>query len=184
MTQSRTTPPAPGRTSSLIRRFDDIELPAPGTWTVAGSHATIAFSSPRWLGRTDRWLGRAACATVAVGESTDDVAVTVLLDAPGRPALGGPPGGPIAWHAVLEVEAVPNLHPWALSGELSVDGCVYAVQATLAYHGVWRRGNGPYGWFVLSGTIDHGTRASRRTRFCFELLAAAPVSLSAERGAA
>jgi hypothetical protein len=65
-----------------------------------------------------------------------------------------------------------------------VDGTeLVPVRATLSYHGVWRRGDRPYGWFVLAGDI--GERAgTERLRFRFELLALGPDAESGMCGAA
>ena len=136
MTLAHTPPPATRRTHSLVRRVDGVECPAPGPWTVAGRHATIAFAFPRPLGRTDRGRGRAAAATIVVDENPDAVAVAVLMEAP-RPLMIGSCPPPTAR---LDAASVSRGHRWALSGSLSVDACIRPVEATLAYHGVWRRG--------------------------------------------
>src|SRR4051794_5032246 len=172
MTHAHTRYSTDGPTPPLAR-LRGVELPVPGTWTVAGSHARIAFDWPRRPGRTDTWQGRAIGATVAVGPSVRDIAVAVLLDVPGRSTIVGG-GGPAAGPARLEAATATNRQPSALSGELSVDGCVYPVHATLTFHGVWRRADGAYGWFGLSGAIDHGGRAKWWTRFCVDLIAEEP----------
>jgi hypothetical protein len=84
----------------------------------------------------------------------------------------------------ISVAAAPSLHHRDVSGRLSVNGRVVPVQATLAYRGVWRRGDRLYGWFALTGSIDDGRRVRRRLQFSFDLLADAPASADSERSAA
>ena len=83
---------------------------------------------------------------------------------------------PVITGTPLEDAAARNLHQWELSGRLSVNGLVVPVQATLAYRGVWRRGDRVYGWFALTGTIDDGRRVRRQRQFSFDMLADAPAS--------
>jgi hypothetical protein len=168
MTTAITRHAALGGTAALIRRVDGVEFPAPGTWTVARSHATIEFTAPRRLRRADRWQGRASGATIVIGEGPDDVSIGSAKRRPGRDA-----------------ERVPSHHQWTLSGSMLLDGRAIPVEATLTYRGVWRRGDGSYGWFELYGTIVDGDLATRRrVRFAFELLAQAPAADAAEQGAA
>ena len=162
-------------TPAPVRRVDGVEHPVPGRWNVATSHATIEVAAPRRFRHADRWQGRAVGVTVVVGEDPDDVQIAVNVDVRPIPGITGTP---------LEVAAAPNLHQWELSGRLSVNGRVVPVQATLAYRGVWRRGDRLYGWFALTGTIDDGRRVRRRQQFSFDLLADAPASADIERSAA
>ena len=180
MILSDTAAPATGPTCSLAR-VDAVECPASGRWTVARHHARVEFAVPRPLGRTDVGRGRAAAVTIVVGENPDDVAVAVVLEASGRPPTIG------SWQEStvrLDAASVRSRDRWRLSGGLSVDETTFPVEATLAYHGVWRTGAVARGRFELSGTIDHGGRAKWRPRFCFALLAHGPGSSASERGAA
>jgi hypothetical protein len=170
-----------GGAAALVRRVDGVEHPAPGTWTVARSHATVEFTAPRLLRRADRWPGRASGATIVIGESPDDVSIALRVDGP---LLQGTTrsaerrsGRDAAW--------VPSHHQWKISGSMSLDGRAIPVEATLTYRGVWRRGDGSYGWFELYGTIvDSAQSTRRRVRFAFELLAEAPAAEAAAQGAA
>lgn len=173
MTQATISHTMAGRTSPLLRRVDGIELPGAGTWTVPGSHATIAFSVPRRLRRPDSRSGRASEATVLISDNPDDVLVAVLFDVPGL-EITGSPGGTIGPPIHLEARSVPGPHRWAMSGEVFSDTGVLPLRATLGYHGVWRRGDLTYGWFELAGAIGAPSRTNRPLRFRFELLAAAP----------
>lgn len=161
------------RPSLPLRRVDGIELPVAGTWTVPGHHATIAFSVPRRRGRPESRSGRASEATVFISEDPDDVRVAVRFDAPGL-EITGSPAGTIGPPIHLEARSVPGPQRWALSGEVLSETGVVPLRATLGYHGVWRRGDHIYGWFVLAGTIGAGRRTMRQLRFRFELLASAP----------
>jgi hypothetical protein len=170
-----------GDIAALIRRFDGVEHPAPGTWTVARSHATIEFTAPRRLRRADRWQGRASGATIVIGEGPDDVSIALRVDGP---VLQGTSGSAVR-RPGRDAERVPSHHQWTLSGSMLLDGRAIPVEATLTYRGVWRRGDGSYGWFELYGTIVDGDLATRRrVRFAFELLAQAPAAEAAEQGAA
>jgi hypothetical protein len=156
-----------------LRRVNGVELPVAGTWTVPGNHATIAFCVPRRLRRPDSRSGRASEATVFISEDPDDVLVAVLLEAPDLEVTGPPAwtsGPPIQ----LLARSVPGPHRWAMGGKVFLDGGVRALRATLAYHGVWRRGDFTYGWFVLAGAISAPRRKMRPLEFRFELLASAP----------
>jgi hypothetical protein len=164
-----------GVTPGSVRRVDGVEHPVPGRWNVATSHATIEVAAPRRFRHADRWQGRAVGVTVLVGEDPDDVQIAVNVDVRPIPVITGTP---------LDVAAAPNLHQWELSGRLSVNGQIVPVQATLAYRGVWRRGDRLYGWFTLYGTIDDGRRVRRRLQFSFDLLADPPASADVERSAA
>ena len=161
------------RPSLPLRRVDGIELPVAGAWTVPGHHATIAFSVPRRRRRPESRSGRASEATVFISEDPDDVRVAVRFDAPGLDITGSP-AGTIGPPIHLEARSVPGRRRWALSGELLLDTGVVPVRATLGYHGVWRRGDHIYGWFVLAGTIGEPGRKARPLEFRFELLATAP----------
>ena len=162
-------------TPAPARRVDGVEHPVPGTWNVATSHATIEVATPRRFRHADRWQGRVIGATVVVDEDPDEVQIAVNVEVRRTPVITGTP---------REVPATRNLHQWELSGRLSVNGLVVPVQATLAYRGVWRRGDRLYGWFALTGTIDDGRRVRRRLQFSFDMLADAPASADIERSAA
>lgn len=167
--------PVAATTSPLLRRVDGVELPAAGAWVVPGHHATIVVCVPRTLRRSDVRMGRAGEATIVIAEDPDDVFVAVLFVVPGLDITGAPAGA-LGPPIVLEARSVPGPHRWALSGELfSVDGVV-PLHATLEYHGVWRRGDLSYGWFVLDGALDPPARTGRPMRFRFELLASGPVA--------
>jgi hypothetical protein len=183
MIDERTTPASGDWPRSLVRRVDGAELPASGTWTVADSHATVVFTSPRRFRRAAGWRGRSTGATIVVGESPDDISVTLRVDHPGLEATSGSPEQPVV-RPHFETTAFPSHYQWALSGALSVDGRIVPIRATLSYRGVWRRGDGAYGWFELVGVIDDGAPAWRQVQFSFELLADGPAAVSSERGAA
>jgi hypothetical protein len=170
-----------GGAAALVRRIDGVEHPAPGTWTVARSHATVEFTAPRRLRRADHWQGRASGATIVIGERPDDVSIAMRVDGP---VLQGSSGS-AERRPGREVERVPSHHEWKLSGSMLLDGRAIPVEATLTYRGVWRRGDGSYGWFELYGTIVDGALTTRRrVRFAFELLAEAPAAEAAAQGAA
>jgi hypothetical protein len=166
--------PAAAHVDRLIRRVDGVELPIAGTWTVPDHHATISFTRPRALGHADSWRGRASEAAVIVAEDPADVTIALKVAAPDLPMNLGPPSRSGARPVVVEDVALKGIPTWRLDGRLSVNQGLLPIEATLAYHGVWRRGERAYGWFVLSGSIDDGARAWRRMRFTFELLAAGP----------
>ena len=184
MTSTLTSHRPAGQARSLIRRLDGVELPACGVWTVADSHATVAFTTPRRLRRAAGWRGRATGASIVVGERPDDICVALQVDRRAllRTTTGSAQRSNVRPH--LQIAALPNHHEWPLSGELSIDGRMVPVHATLVYRGVWRRGDGAYGWFELTGVIDDGAPAKRRVQFSFELLADGPDASAAERGAA
>jgi hypothetical protein len=152
---------------SLLRNTNGVELPAPGTWTVPPSHATIEFTERRWLQRDRRHTRRARESVIVMSDHPGDAAVTVTLDG-----------------AKLVVHADSGPRPWMLTGRL-IDGAeIRPVRATLSYQGVWRRADRPYGWFVLNGEVGERAGGGTRMRFRFELLALAPQASSATWGAA
>jgi hypothetical protein len=163
-----------GGQSLPLRRVDGVELPVAGTWTVPGNHATIAFSVPRRLRRPECRSGRAREATIVISEDPDDVLVSVLFDVPGL-EISGSAAGTLDLPIRLGARAVPGPQRWALAGELFSATDALSLCATLQYHGVWRRGDLTYGWFVLAGAISTPRRTMRPLQFDFELLASAPV---------
>lgn len=167
----------------IVRRIDGAELPAPGTWAVSGRHASVTFSLPRGLRQTETWQGRVSAASIVVGDNSDDLTLLMSVDAPGLPVVSGSSRGSVARPFAPEPETTRS-HSWPLFGHLSINGSVVPVQAILDYHGVWRRGDWTYGWFELGGVIDDGTRARRRMRFSFDLLADQPTDVSTHCGAA
>jgi hypothetical protein len=159
-------------TSPLLRHVHGIELPVAGTWSVPRSHAKILFSVPRRLQRPTSVVGTAREATLVFSDEPGDVLVTVLFDAPGLATAGSS-----AFNTPIHLEArsVPGPHRWALSGEVLPETDVLPLRATLGYHGLWRRGDRAYGWFILAGTIAPARNATqRRLRFSFDLLAYGP----------
>jgi len=173
MTNATTSHTTAGRTSRLLRRVDGIELPVAGTWSVPANHATITLSVPRRLRRAESRSGRAREAVLVISDDPEAVVVDVLFDARGLDVTGASAGAksrPIR----LVARSVPGPHRWALSGELFTDTGVLPVRATLGYHGVWRRGDRPYGWFALEGVVGRASSAGRPLGLSFELLAHAP----------
>jgi hypothetical protein len=113
---------------------------------------------------------------VIVGEDPDDVTIALKVDAPDLPTNLGTSSRSSSRRAVVEDATLNGIPTWQLHGRLSVNQRLLPIDATLAYHGVWRRGERVYGWFLLSGAIDDGARAWRRMRFTFELLADGPAA--------
>jgi hypothetical protein len=173
MTQATFTYTNPRRPSLPLRRVDGVELPAAGTWSVPGRHATIEFSVPRRLRRPECRSGRAREASVVISEDPDDVFVSVLFDVRGL-EITGSPAGTLDPPMHIEARSVPGPHRWALAGGVLSDTGVLPLRATLGYHGIWRRGDHTYSWFELVGAIGAGRRIMRQLRFRFELLASAP----------
>jgi hypothetical protein len=169
----------------LVRRVDGVELPVSGMWRVRDHHATISFTRPRALGHADSWRGRATEAAVIVGDDPADVTIALKVAAPELPTILGSPSRTSTRPAAGQDAMVHGMPTWQLHGRLSVNQRLLPIEATLAYHGVWRRGDCAYGWcaygwFVLSGSIDDGARPRRRMRFTFELLADGPGTVRAD----
>jgi hypothetical protein len=162
------------RPTRLVRRVGGVELPAAGTWNVRGSHADIDFSLPRRLHRTERWRGRAAEATIVVGEAPDDLLVGVVLET-GLATVTrgtGEAAGSGRW-LVARTDSGPL--PWPISGEVRTKGTVLPLRATLDYQGLWRRGYSAHGRFTLTGAIALVPAGGRSSiRFSFHLLADGP----------
>ena len=177
MTQATITRTADDTPRRLLRRVDGIELPVAGAWTVSGPHATIAFCVPRSLQRSDIRMGRANEATIVVSDDPDDVSVAALFDVPGLTFNGRPTAG-VGPPIHLEAQSVAGPRRWDLTGEMFSVAGVVPLRARLDYHGVWRRGDFAYGWFVLTGAIDPLARSTPRFRFRFELLASGPTGSS------
>jgi hypothetical protein len=153
----------------------DAEL-AVTPWRVPDHHATISFTRPRTLGHADSWRGRATEAVVIVGEDPADVTIALKVAAPDLPNDFGSRSRSAPRPATVEDARLHGIPTRRLYGRLSVNERLLPIEATLTYHGVWRRGEQAHGWFVLSGAIDDGARAWRRMRFMFELLAAGPAA--------
>jgi hypothetical protein len=161
-------------TSPLLRRVGGIELPVAGTWNVPGTHATLSFSVPQFLRRSKDLTGRAREATLVFSDDPGEVLVAVLFDAPGLD-IARSTACSLPVH--LEARSIRGPHRWSLSGEVFPGTGVLPLRATLDYHGVWRRGDHAYGWFVLAGTIGrHADVPQRRLRFNFDLLAYGPAT--------
>jgi hypothetical protein len=167
-------------TTDITTCVDGVELPVPGTWTVASSQAIFEFTSPRHLRRPDSWHARAREATIVVGEGPEDVSVVLRVDRAIPRTVRGSTEGSNDRHAV----DATSTHQWRVQGSMSVDGRHVQVEATLAYLGVWRRDGAALGRFELFGSIVDGARAKRRVRFSSELLADAPSFAASVRGAA
>jgi hypothetical protein len=180
MTSTTQRTPVACRPPRLFRYVGGVELPVAGMWHVPGGHADIGFWLPRWLRRTERWRGRAAEATIVVGQALDDLQVAVVLDA-GLATVNGRSGSAPGAGGCLVAGADSGPLPWAVSGEMRANGAGVPLRASLDYHGVWRRGDRAYGWFTLAGAIDPHPVGGRAVRFCFDLLADGPGS---ERGVA
>lgn len=173
MTNAITSHTTAGRTSWLLRRVDGIERPVAGTWTVPGNHATITLSVPRRLRRPESSSGRARGATLVISDDPEVVVLEVLFEARGLDASVASAGAnrpPIR----LVARSAAGPRRWALSGDLFTDAGVLPVRATLGYHGVWRRGDRPYGWFALAGVVDFPGSSSGRLGLSIELLAHGP----------
>ena len=90
MTQATFTYTNRRRPSLPLRRVDGVELPAAGTWSVPGRHATIEFSVPRRLRRPECRSRGAREASVVISEDPGDVFVSVLFDVRGLEIAGSP----------------------------------------------------------------------------------------------
>jgi hypothetical protein len=165
------------RGTSLVRRVGGIELPVAGTWNVPGTYATISFAVPQFLRRPTDLCGRAREATLVFSDDPGEVLVAVLFDAPGLDIAGS---AACREPVHLEARSIRGPHRWALAGEVFPGTGVVPLRATLDYHGVWRRGDRAYGWFVLAGTIGRHVDARRRLRFNFDLLACGPAGARPE----
>jgi hypothetical protein len=173
-TRPSTTRPSTTRPTDMLRHVDGVELPAAGTWAVPPHHATISLFVPRRLRRPEPRLGRATYASLVFSDEPEDVAVDVVLRST---ALAAVRGDTERDDQELRVTAwsAGGAQPWTLAGTALADGSVRAVRATLGYHGVWRRGDRPYGWFVVAGVMTPPTGSMRsHVGFSFELLADAP----------
>jgi hypothetical protein len=164
--------PADRAAQALIRRVDDVEHPARGTWTASRRRTSSSFTTPRLLGGAESRPGRPAEATITVGEHIDDIAVTVRFDGRGRPTLIGTSGWPVTPPVPFDRAPRHSIRRWWLSGEFSVGGLNLPVEATLDYHGLCRHGDDTHGRFVLDGAIDDGLRGKGPVQFSIELLAA------------
>jgi hypothetical protein len=181
MTSTITRRSVAWRPTRLVRRVGGVELPAAGPWNVRGSHADIDFCLPRRLHRTERWRGRAAEATIVVGEDADDFLVGVLLET-GLATVTRASGGAAGSGGCLVLRTDSGPLPCPMSGDVRADAAVLSLRATLDYQGVWRRGDSAHGWFTIAGAIAPGPAGGRPSvRFSFDLLADGP---SAETGVA
>jgi hypothetical protein len=175
VTCDRTT----NRRTDMLRHVAGIELPAAGVWHVPAHHATISLLVPRRVRRAGRVVGRATHAALAFSDDPDDVTVEIAFEATG---LAGDRDTGLAGDRDVHLVArsTGGAGRWSLDGTAVASGSVRRVRAHLAYHGVWRRGDRPYGWFVLAGTIAPAAGSlGRRVGFSFELLAGAPERASA-----
>lgn len=160
----------------LLRHANGVELPAAGTWTVPPSHATVEFTEPRRLRRDLRHTGRARESVIVLSDHPGDAVVTVVLDDPHVSLADGGRTGRRLVKLVVHSDSGPQ--PWMLTGCLIDSTEIRPVRATLSYNGVWRRGDRPYGWFVLNGEVGERAGGGTRMRFRFELLALSPQASS------
>jgi hypothetical protein len=158
----------------LLRWVDGVELPIAGEWTVRGPHDAVYFTRVR-PGRSDqRFPARLEHATVLVADDADDVTLTADLHVPNELARRWL-SRPVGTRVRLVVRSVPDPHRWTVAGSAHSGDVSMPALATLHYHGVWRHGDCPYGWYGLSGTIaDPSGHARDELRISCDLMAYGP----------
>jgi hypothetical protein len=161
----------------LFRRVDGVEVPVAGTWTVPQTRATVDISVQRRLRKPVSRRALATEATLVFGDDPGELLVAVQCDVPGAPLPGlqsRVAGAPVR----IVGRAVPGLQRWSLLGDVFTGVGLLPLRASLDYRGVWRHGDGAYGWFVLTANAAPPTGSSWRLRFDCELLAYGPQDLT------
>jgi hypothetical protein len=161
--------------SPLLRCVNGVESPAAGLWTAPRNHTAIKFFVPRLrLRRSGGFTGRATEAVISVADDPDAVLVAVVFQAPDLD-LSDSASGAVGSSMHLEARSVARSDRWAMIGEVFTDEVVRPLKASLGYHGLWKRGDRHYGWFVLTGSIEPSSSGRwRRIPFSVEVLAHGP----------
>jgi hypothetical protein len=148
----------------LIRRVDDIEIPAPGIWPLMlASH--VAISPARNASPVAATIhGGQLVVTPAVEDCTVHVA---LCDT----------GGFRLSAQALEVAATSyGTVQWTVAGDAICGTDSAPTSLSLAYHGITRRAHRAWAWFTGAGHITPSDEESREV--ILDLLFEAPTSLA------
>lgn len=148
----------------LIRRVDDVEIPALGVWQlVPASHVAIAPAPDARPIGTSIHAGRLV--------STPEVAdceVHLALGSAGAVVFAG---------RTLRVAATAHATvEWSLSGTVTCEQASAAMSLSLEYQGVYRRAERTWAWFTGSGRISPHGEETREV--VVDLLFGAPAQAS------
>ena len=153
------------RTLNLpIRRIDDLEIPAAGTWSVVRASSVARAAGRSGLRQIHVYAGR-----FEIGDDPSESSLRLDLDdstlVAGAARVSPDRHGMSEWHLEGHSQDVNGHTPMAL---------------TLTYHGVFRRGVDVWAWLSGTGTIGSpgGRRGLRRSgngdKLVFDLLFTAP----------
>jgi hypothetical protein len=129
-------------TDDLIRRVDDVELPAPGRWSIAALQP-VSLRTAGWRRRT---LAATVSGDVTIAEDVNDSTLELLI------RRGGPDGPEhdVAVHATMTSASADG--SWRFLGSVAgTDAIPVAVDVT--YHGVYRRADRAVAWLTVEATL-------------------------------
>jgi hypothetical protein len=148
----------------LIRRIDDMEVPATGIWPlVRASHVAIAPACDARPLETAVHAGH-----LVVTPNVDDATLTLALGQDGAVRFTGQP--------LLVTPTSYGTVEWTFEGLVTCEQESAAMTLTLGYHGVYRRAGRAWAWFTGSGRISPHCEDSREV--VVDLLFEAPLNLS------
>ena len=141
------------RPAHLVRRRDDLEVPAVGTWEVMTvSHAAVALE-----GRPDVPVRVAIVdGTLRIADNPEQSEL--------RLALAGPDMMTIVGRPTLVAADRQGMSRWSIAGTFARGGTAEPVQLTLTYHGVFRSTGRTWAWFSGTGALGVPGRGSRCRR--------------------
>ena len=147
-----------------IRRIDDLEIPATGTWSVVRSSSVARSGRRGGMKQIQVYAGR-----FEIGDDPSESSLRIDLD-----------DSTLVAGAARVSPDRQGMSEWHLEGHAqSVDGRT-PLEMTLSYHGVFRRGIEVWAWMSGTGTIGSPTvrrrlrRSSNPDKVVFDLLLSAP----------
>ncbi len=136
---------------ALVRRLGEIEVPAPGTWSMVHS-SHVGLVACRRDGPVQLPLARGC---FEIGEHPELTEVTI--------DIGGESPATLVGVASSVVADRHGFSTWHVDGRLVTTTTTDHVHLTLRYHGVFRRGADAWAWFSGHGQVGGDTRRRRRS---------------------
>ena len=139
---STATTPFPTTDSDLIRRLGDLEVPAPGQWSlVPTSHVAIALGQlhqPTPL--------RVINGGFDIADRPDDSTIRLELTGPDPMTFLGRP--------TMVARNRQGMSDWWIAGTLTHHGRPDTTLLTISYHGVFRTRGRAWAWFSGTGALE------------------------------
>jgi hypothetical protein len=158
------------------------EVPAPGWWSIAKSHVSVAFDVRRGLFRRVHTVAPWAYGGLAVAEDVAELALVLHVgvspssDSRTRPSLTRLLDADHLSEVTLRVPgfAPTAATPWRADGTVEAGTQTQRAPVSLIYHGVYRRASAATAWLSVTTEIARdaaGKPLQRPVRVAAEVLA-------------